>query len=99
MMPTLRRGQQIAYVPPHAQTRNGPSGPNKHYRTWDAEHPDVEYGFVMSDAEHHAFCRFWVKGQLGVLRTTANSERTPKWCLIEYDSVDQAVVDKILATL
>ena len=80
----MKAGTQIAYVPRHA---NG-----------DIAHPDVEFGFVMSTSlkrDMH-FCRYWRKGHLGELRTTANSELTPDDLLVEYQSVTQAVMDKAL---
>ena len=75
----MKTGTQVACVPHHA---NG-----------DLTHPDVEFGFVMCEAgEHDHFCRYWKKDKPGVLRTVANSERTPNDCLVEYKSVDQTVV-------
>ena len=73
----LKLGTQIAYVPLHAE---------------DRFHPDVEYGFVTSVKESFAFCRYWRKFEPGVLRTTANSEATPKDQLIEIDSVPEGVI-------
>ncbi len=95
----LRKGDQVAYVPPHAQQRNGPYGPQKYWRTWDPEHPDVEFGFVMCRQKDSYFCRYWIKGQPGTLRTVANSERTPAWCLVQHDSVKQEIVEATLAKI
>lgn len=92
---TLTCGDQIVYVPYHAQTRTD----RTHYRTWDPAHPDVEFGFVTSQNDQFVFCRFWVKGQLGVLRTVANSEATPPDCLIKYNSVKQEQVEIALTTI
>lgn len=80
MNTVFENGEQIAYVPMHA---NG-----------DLNHPDVEFGFVMRPAGKDAyFCRYWRKGELGVLRTVANSEATPADSLVSCWSVPQATVD------
>lgn len=55
-----------------------------------------EYGFVISVSGAAAFCRYWRKGEPGVLRTTSCSELTPLEWLIPYDSVPQAQVDTLL---
>jgi len=89
----LQRGDQVAYVPPHAQKRTDAP---KHWRTWDPAHPDVEFGFVTSQNEQFVFCRFWLPGQPGVLRTTANSEGAPRNCLVKHISVEQDVIDAAL---
>ena len=84
----MSRGTQIAYVPRHA---NG-----------NIEHKDVQFGFVTSVASlprDLIFCRYWSKHSLGKLRTKANSEATSHALLIEYDSVDQAIVDAQLDEL
>jgi len=78
----LRRGTQVAYIPTHA---NGHLG-----------HKDVEYGFVTSVTSTFAFCRYWRKGKLGVLRTRFNSEATALQDLYVVDSVDQ---NDVLAAL
>ena len=78
----MKPGTQIAYIPLHA---NG-----------DIAHPDVEFGFVVSQRKDHFFCRYWRKGHLGELRTVANSELTPGDALIEYDSVSQDMVDRLI---
>jgi hypothetical protein len=78
----MRPGTQIAYVPTHA---NG-----------DINHPDVEFGFVVSRSGNfsdHYYCRYWRDGHPGELRTVANSELTPGSCLVEHTSVPQSVVD------
>ena len=61
---------QIAYMPKHAEG--------------DTNHPDVEYGFIMTGGFEYSFCRYWLKGQPGVLRTKSCSERTPNNCLYKY---------------
>jgi len=75
------KGQQIAYVPLHAQ-HEGSNG-----FIWNPKHPDVEFGFVVSQRENTVFCRYWRKGQPGTLRTIANSEGTSADCLVPYKSV------------
>lgn len=74
----MEQGTQIAYVPMHANQ--------------DITHPDVQFGFVTSEGEYnHHFCRYWMKGKIGVeLRTTANSELTPNSLLVEFASLEQA---------
>lgn len=90
-MKVLKRGTQVAYIPTHANR--------------DIHHPDVEFGFVTNAEdigwrdETAYWCRFWVKGKLGVLRTVTNSERCYEWDIVEYTSVDQSVVDEILKNL
>jgi len=83
----MKRGTQIAYVPMHADG--------------DLDHPDVEFGFafVASVRDNAVFCRYWRKGQPGVLRTTANSELTVLRLLVEHKSVEQSVVDRVLKEL
>lgn len=63
----LKAKDQIAYIPPHAEG--------------DMNHPSVEYGFIMTGGFEYSFCRYWLKGKPGVLRTTSCSERTPNNCL------------------
>jgi len=78
----FNRGEQIAYVPRHAQIQHGDEG-----WTWQDSHPDIEFGFVTSQRGDTVFCRYWRKGQPGTLRTVANSEGTPEDCLVRYRSV------------
>jgi len=72
---------QVAYIPTHA---------NK-----DLQHPDVEFGFVTSDlGRSTVLVRYWAKGQNGTaLRTRANSEATPRDCLVPYESATPGEVD------
>lgn len=42
----FKRGDQIAYIPTHAD---------------DVHHPDTELGFVTSVSNKFVFCRFWGK--------------------------------------
>ena len=55
----MKLGTQIIYVPSHAEG--------------DTNHPDCEFGFVTSTTTLGAYCRYWRKGEPGVLRTRANS--------------------------
>ena len=82
----MKKGTQIAYIPSHAKG--------------DIEHPDVEFGFVMSESRGSAyFCRYWLKGKPGDLRSVANSELTPSDCLVEHESVNQAFVDAYIQAI
>jgi len=78
----MKPGTQIAYIPLHAEG--------------DINHPDVEFGFVVSERGDAHFCRYWRRGHLGELRTVANSELTPTNNLVEYKSVSQDVVDNLV---
>ena len=73
----MKQGDQVIYVPSHARNKG-------------INHKDIEYGFVYSvsptDSET-LFCRYWIKGDAGVLRTVANSEATNLRDLRGYDSV------------
>ncbi len=81
----MKPGTQIAYIPTHA---NG-----------DINHPDVEFGFVTSEQETAHFCRYWMKGNPGELRTKANSESTPNDSLVEHVSVPQKTVWEVMMNL
>ena len=90
----MRWGTQVVYIPS--------------YVAGDLEgienilsHSDVEFGFVMSGGQGGAthFCRYWRKGCLGELRTCANSECTPTTMLMEYDSVSQEIVDRLVVKI
>jgi hypothetical protein len=93
----MDRGTQVCYIPAHA---NG-----------DLKHPDVEFGFVTSDAgERGVFCRYWRKMKYDprnpaylylenvedYLRTKSNSELTPRELLQEYHYIGQNFVDRAL---
>jgi hypothetical protein len=78
----MNKGTQIAYIPHHAHG--------------DISHPDVEFGFVMKKHGDCHYCRFWRKGNLGELRTIANSECAPTENLSEYKSVSQDIVDNFI---
>ena len=82
----MKQGTQIAYVPLHA---NG-----------DLSHPDVQFGFVVSERADAHFCRYWITGVFGQeLRTLANSELTPTKLLVERESTSQRNVEKWLTSL
>lgn len=78
----MKKGTQIAYVPTHV---NG-----------NVNHPDVQFGFVMSEREGAHFCRYWRKDHPGQLRTVANSELTPNDCLMPYHKVPQYLVEQAI---
>lgn len=82
----MKMGTQIMYVPLHivGELATRPESVLKH--------PDVEFGFVMTEIGDCHFCRYWIKGHPGELRTVSNSERTPTDLLVEYRSVDQSIV-------
>lgn len=80
---TFKQGTQIAYIPDHAEG--------------DIFHDDVEFGFVMNQAgKRSVFCRYWIKGLPGVLRTAANSEATPVENIIKHISVSQDTVEQTI---
>lgn len=81
----MKRGTQTAYVPMHADG--------------DINHPDVEFGFITSVHESAAFCRYWYRGQPGVLRTRSNSELTALARLVKHVSVSQEKVEQLLERL
>ncbi len=81
----MKPGTQIAYIPVHAHG--------------GLAHPDVEFGFVTSKKGDVHFCRYWRKGDPGVLRTVANSEATPTAMLIKYVTVTDLLVTRHLALI
>lgn len=82
----FQRGDQVAYIPHHA--------------AGDLAHPDVEFGFVMAQSPRgDYFCRYWRRGHLGELRTTANSEIAPVDCLVAHDSVPAVRVDEAIGAI
>ena len=83
----LKPGDQIVYIPCHAMHAQ--------------DHPDREYGFVTSVRSNHkiAFCRYWNKYQIGILRTCANSEGTRFENLRHHRTVPQKVVDEMMRKL
>jgi hypothetical protein len=81
----MKPGTQIIFVPSYA-----PDGIN---------HPDAEYGFVVSESGDSHFCRYWLRSAWGTLRTTANSERTLSRSLVMNISGPQSVVDDALSRI
>lgn len=85
--PTLKPGDQIAYIPPHA---NG-----------DITHPDVEFGLVTSlhpDGEG-CFCRYFLKDRPTILRTTSCSEVTNYEYLVAYQRHPQEWIDELIQAI
>lgn len=78
MSEELKRGQQIALVPDHA---NGNLG-----------HRDVEFGFVTSVKGDTVFCRYWSRYSPGELRTKANSEGADRRLIVPHVSHDPQMV-------
>jgi hypothetical protein len=72
------RGTQIARIPSHANN--------------NVTHPDVEFGFITKSGPAYSFCRYWLRGKPGVLRTASRSESTSNTMLVEYKSVPQEIV-------
>ena len=81
----FERGDQIAYIP--------------HHVSGDVEHPDVELGFVTSVDGDRVWCRFWRKGEIGKLRTIANSELVMQSDLVHYQSVSRDQVESALDSI
>jgi len=77
----FKRGTQIVYVPSHISSDDA---------------PECEEGFITSVGIGGAFCRYWSKTAIGLLRTRANSEMTPFLNLIIKDTHSQEVVDTLL---
>ncbi len=82
-MRTFKRGDQVIYVPSHAD---------------GIDHPDAEKGFVTSLAPNRtsAFCRYWNKANPKELRTKANSEATPINMLVKSNSRPQSIITLLL---
>lgn len=78
MSEELERGQQIAYVPLHADGNLG--------------HRDVEFGFVTSVKGDTVFCRYWSRYEPGELRTKANSEGADRRLIVPHVSHDPQMV-------
>ena len=86
----MKPGTQIAYIPAHAKG--------------NIKHKDVEFGFVTSETRDAVgnpacFCRFWHRGEPGVLRTVSNSQFVKGVHLIEHQSVAQSAVDAVMEVL
>ena len=79
----LKIGDQIAYIPLHAEG--------------DIKHPDVEFGFITGFNSHDdPFCRYYYRD--GGMRTTANSECTPRDMVVPHKHMLQAHVVSFLKT-
>lgn len=86
MSKEFKRGDQVAYIPNHA---NG-----------NIDHPDVEFGFIVSvRPDNAAFVRYWSKRNPSELRTKANSEATPVANLVHHQAKPQEEIDELLKTL
>lgn len=83
MTKEFNRGDQIAYVPMHA---NG-----------DITHEDVENGFVTSVRGDTVYCRYWSKITPWAMRTKANSEGASRRFIVHHVSVESWRVDEELA--
>lgn len=95
MPASLKRSQQVVYVPTHALRQYKPSGEWK--LTDLLEPPDVEFGFVTSTTGNMAFVRFWNKADnFAELATKANSQLIPMANLFEYKLKPQEVIDELL---
>lgn len=74
----MKSGDQIAYIPDHAKGML-----------------DIEFGFVWAISQYNnekIFCRYWIIGRPGDLRTVANSELTDLRDLILYQSVPAEII-------
>jgi hypothetical protein len=90
-----KRGDQIAYIPAHAQG--------------DPKHPDVQFGFVTSFKNGTAWCRYWynakeraragIEGNEPEMRTTAISEGTMLDNLFPIVTVEKYLVEEWLAKI
>lgn len=83
-MSLLIKGDQVIYVPQHA---NG-----------DIEHEDCEAGFVTSCTETNVFCRFFLSGS-DELRTKANSELVNSANLVLMSHHPQELIVKLLKAI
>jgi hypothetical protein len=79
----LEPGDQVIYVPLHAEG--------------DLTHPDCERGFVTTDNGVNVFVRYFAKDNPRRLRTTANSECTPRRFLVRKDHTPDYVIRELLA--
>ena len=78
-------GQQIAYVPTHAQG--------------DVNHPDVEFGFVTSQKGARVWCRFYRNPSTTDLRTKLNSEPCSARDLKEHILHNSSIIERKLREL
>jgi hypothetical protein len=81
----MKIGDQIVYMPSHADS---------------IFHADVEFGFITGfSRDGTPFCRYWNNPKREVLRTTANSEATPRYRIKKYKLKPQKMINKLLKEL
>ena len=82
MKTKFKIGDQIVYVPAHADNES---------------HPDAEYGFITGfNPGGDPFCRYWLNPEKNRLRTKANSECTPIDMIRQCNLKPQSLIDKLL---
>jgi len=82
---SFRVGDQIAYMPDHAEGK--------------IDHPAVQFGFITNVREDAAFCRYWNTAYPDELITTTNSQLTYYRNLVHHHFIDQTKVDLLLVEL
>ena len=81
----MKIGDQIVYIPAHAHSMF---------------HADVEFGFITGfSGDGTPFCRYWSNPKRDVLRTTANSEATPRYRIKKCKLKPQKMIIKLLREL
>jgi len=78
--PILPRGTQVIYVPLHGKLGDDTN----------------EYGFVWDDNGGRNVLVRYFRGSTDTLRTTSNSESTPRSLLVVTNTRDQDIVDRII---
>ncbi len=81
----LKTGTQIIYVPDHARG--------------DITHPDCEEGFVTSEHEKWAFCRFFKMMPCNELKPVASKEMVLMKNLVKHPHRPQYIVDNLIKEL
>lgn len=81
----FERGDQIIYVPLHAEG--------------NTMHPDCQFGFVTSARSNIVWCRYWYDIPTRQLRTKSNSESCGPDALRLHNAVPQHEVEKLLAQI
>ena len=81
----FERGDQIAYIPTHAEG--------------DIRHKDVEFGFVTSVNKESVFCRYWGKTYPTRFRTRSCSEATRRENLVKRITRSQELVNEQLVKI
>lgn len=88
-MNDFKRGDQIAYIPDHAEG--------------NINHPDVEFGFVTSTNPHYVFVRYWWNARSGrdinTLKSRNSGTPTYRRHLVLHNNHPQETIDKMLAKL